>query len=148
MELLRHTLATLAYRGERGLSGAPAEFAVFPGAVRTPGEILAHIGDLGICWTGRCRWRMARPSGKTRLYSRGTGEPSGSSTRWTRSTSAWQQASRWGLRRRKAGGVSAARRELLRSGHCRGESGMGTGAGEGGVLGNKKAPRGTRGLGT
>jgi hypothetical protein len=46
MELLRHTLATLAYRGERALSGAPAEFAVFPGAVRTPGEILAHIGDL------------------------------------------------------------------------------------------------------
>ena len=46
MEVLRHTLATLAYRGERALSGAPAEFAVFPGAVRTPGEILAHIGDL------------------------------------------------------------------------------------------------------
>ena len=45
-EMLRHTLATLAYRGERALCGAPAEFAVFPAAVRTPGEILAHLGDL------------------------------------------------------------------------------------------------------
>jgi hypothetical protein len=45
-EMLRHTLATLAYRGERALVGASAEFAAFPVAARTPGEILAHIGDL------------------------------------------------------------------------------------------------------
>ena len=45
---LRHTLATLAYRGAKVLRGAPADFASFrasPGT-RTPGEILAHIGDL------------------------------------------------------------------------------------------------------
>jgi hypothetical protein len=45
-EMLRHVLATLAYRGKRAMDGAPAEFATFPGAVRTPGEILAHLGDL------------------------------------------------------------------------------------------------------
>jgi hypothetical protein len=44
--MLRHTVATLAYRGGKALGGAPAEFASFAGAVRTPGQILAHIGDL------------------------------------------------------------------------------------------------------
>ena len=46
----------------------------------------------------------------------------------------------------EAGGMSTARRELLRSGHCRGESGAGAGAGEGGVLGNKKGPPRNGGL--
>jgi len=47
-ELLRHTLATLAYRGGKVLRGAPAAFAEFRAApaTRTPAEILAHIGDL------------------------------------------------------------------------------------------------------
>jgi hypothetical protein len=47
-QLLRHTLATLAYRGGKALRGAPAEFAGFHAApkTRTPGEILAHLGDL------------------------------------------------------------------------------------------------------
>ncbi len=46
--MLRHTLATLAYRGGKALRGAPAGFAVYRAApgTRTPGEILAHIGDL------------------------------------------------------------------------------------------------------
>ena len=46
--MLRHTLATLAYRGGKTLRGAPPEFAAFRAAegTRTPGEILAHIGDL------------------------------------------------------------------------------------------------------
>jgi hypothetical protein len=44
--LLRHTLATLAYRGGKALRGAPPEFAHFSGGTRTPGQILAHIGDL------------------------------------------------------------------------------------------------------
>lgn len=46
--LLRHTLATVAYRGGKALTGAPAEFADFRVAAgsRTPAEILAHIGDL------------------------------------------------------------------------------------------------------
>ena len=47
-ELLRHTLATLAYRGGKALRGAPAEFAEYraDGGSRTPGQILAHMGDL------------------------------------------------------------------------------------------------------
>lgn len=47
-ELLRHTLATLAYRGGKALRDAPVNFADFRAGegVRTPGEILAHIGDL------------------------------------------------------------------------------------------------------
>jgi hypothetical protein len=46
--LLRHTVATLAYRGHKAMRGAPAEFAGFAaaGGARTPGQILAHLGDL------------------------------------------------------------------------------------------------------
>ena len=46
--LLRHTLATLAYRAAKTLRGAPPTFAEYraaPGS-RTPVEILAHMGDL------------------------------------------------------------------------------------------------------
>jgi hypothetical protein len=42
--LLRHTLATLAYRGGKALRGAPPEFARYGG--RSPGQILAHMCDL------------------------------------------------------------------------------------------------------
>ncbi|HUX28562.1 MAG TPA: hypothetical protein VMV39_07230 [Terracidiphilus sp.] len=45
-ELLRHTLATLAYRAARALEGAPDSFAGFDGAGRTPAQIVAHMGDL------------------------------------------------------------------------------------------------------
>ncbi len=47
-QFLRHTLATLAYRGEKALRDAPASFALYkPGETsRTPLEILAHMGDL------------------------------------------------------------------------------------------------------
>ena len=47
-QLLRHTLATLAYRGGKALRGAPAEFSSFRAGAdcRTPGQILAHLGDL------------------------------------------------------------------------------------------------------
>ncbi|MBZ5576915.1 MAG: hypothetical protein LAP40_10185 [Acidobacteriia bacterium] len=46
--LLRHTVATLAYRGGKALRGAPPEFATFRAGpqTRTPGEVLAHLGDL------------------------------------------------------------------------------------------------------
>jgi len=46
--LLRHCVATLAYRGAKALRGAPADFGEFriSDTARTPGEILAHIGDL------------------------------------------------------------------------------------------------------
>ena len=47
-ELLRHTVATVAYRGGKALRGAPEGFAGFRvgEASRTPGQILAHVGDL------------------------------------------------------------------------------------------------------
>jgi hypothetical protein len=47
-ELLRHALATLAYRGGKAVRNAPANFADYrcSEASRTPGQILAHIGDL------------------------------------------------------------------------------------------------------
>jgi hypothetical protein len=43
-ELLRHTLATLAYRGGKVLRDAPPNFSEFRSAdgVRTPGQILAR----------------------------------------------------------------------------------------------------------
>jgi hypothetical protein len=48
MSLLRHTLATLAYRGAKALRGAPAEFANYraDNTGKTPVQILAHMGDL------------------------------------------------------------------------------------------------------
>ena len=47
-ELLRHTVATVAYRGGKAVRGAPASFATYTGdgSPRTPAKILAHIGDL------------------------------------------------------------------------------------------------------
>ena len=46
--LLRHTVATVAYRGGKAVRGAPASFAAFSGdgSARTAARILAHIGDL------------------------------------------------------------------------------------------------------
>lgn len=46
--LLRHTVATLAYRGGKAIRNAPASFADYRcgESSRTPGQILAHIGDL------------------------------------------------------------------------------------------------------
>jgi hypothetical protein len=45
---LRHTVATVAYRGGKAVRDAPASFASFSpdGSDRTAGKILAHIGDL------------------------------------------------------------------------------------------------------
>ncbi len=47
-ELLRHLVATVAFRGRVAIEDAPTEFANFRIAneTRTPAEILAHIGDL------------------------------------------------------------------------------------------------------
>jgi hypothetical protein len=57
--LLRHTLATLAYRSGKVLRGAPPEFAAFRAglATRTPSEILAHLGDL-------LDWALSLANGK------------------------------------------------------------------------------------
>jgi hypothetical protein len=45
-DLLRHALATLAYRTARALEKAPESFGNFNSAGRRPVEILAHMGDL------------------------------------------------------------------------------------------------------
>lgn len=64
-ELLRHTLATLAYRGAKALRGAPAEFAAYDGGGRAPLKILAHLGDLmewGVSMAdGRRVWHDTEP---------------------------------------------------------------------------------------
>jgi hypothetical protein len=62
-ELLRHTVATLAYRGGKALHGAPPGFASY--GMRTPGQILAHLCDL-IDWAngmadGKFGWRDSTP---------------------------------------------------------------------------------------
>jgi hypothetical protein len=58
-QLLRHTLATLAYRGGKALREAPNGFSSFTcgGGCRTAGQILAHIGDL-------LDWGLSTASGK------------------------------------------------------------------------------------
>jgi hypothetical protein len=67
LQMLRHTVATLAYRGGKALRGAPADFAQFRGTAttRTPGEILAHIGDLldwALCLTaGKYEYHASAP---------------------------------------------------------------------------------------
>ena len=66
-EFLRHTIATLAYRGGKALRNAPEGFSNFraaPGS-RSAGEILAHVGDL-FDWglsiaKGKERWRDTKP---------------------------------------------------------------------------------------
>ena len=47
-EVLRHAVATVAYRGGVAVSDAPEGFAAFrvSEGARAPGEILAHMGDL------------------------------------------------------------------------------------------------------
>jgi hypothetical protein len=64
-ELLRHTLAALAYRAARALEDSPESFATFDGAGRQPAQILAHMGDL-FDWAlsmaeGNQRWHNSQP---------------------------------------------------------------------------------------
>ncbi len=66
-QLLRHTLATLAYRGGKALRGAPEGFPTFTcgGGCRSAGQILAHVGDL-LDWglsmaNGKREWHDSKP---------------------------------------------------------------------------------------
>ena len=66
-ELLRHTLATVAYRGGKAIRNAPAGFGEFRAGegLRTPRQILAHIGDL-FDWAlsiamGQQKWHNSEP---------------------------------------------------------------------------------------
>ena len=67
LELLRHTVATVAYRGGKAVRNAPAGFGEFRAGDdgRTAGEILAHIGDL-FEWAlsiarGAQAWKDSKP---------------------------------------------------------------------------------------
>ena len=55
---LRHTVATVAYRGGKAVRGAPASFADYSpdGSDRTAVKILAHVGDL-------YEWALSRARG-------------------------------------------------------------------------------------
>ncbi len=66
-EMLRHTVATLAYRGAKAVRDAHESFASFKASesTRTPAEILAHVGDL-LDWAlsiakGTETWHDSRP---------------------------------------------------------------------------------------
>ena len=66
-QLLRHTLATLAYRAGKTVRNAPASFATFSSGEkgRTPAQILAHMGDL-FDWAlsiarGKQEWHNSTP---------------------------------------------------------------------------------------
>jgi hypothetical protein len=65
--LLRHTVATLAYRGGKAVRNTAPSFAGFKASstTRTPAEILAHVGDL-LDWAlsmarGETRWNDSPP---------------------------------------------------------------------------------------
>jgi hypothetical protein len=66
-DLLRHTVATLAYRGRKAIANAPEDFSRFTvnASTRTPDQILAHIGDL-LDWAlsiarGQQTWHNSTP---------------------------------------------------------------------------------------
>ncbi len=62
-ELLRHALAAVAYRGGKAIRNAPEGFTVFHSheGVRSPGRILAHMGDL-------MDWGLSIVSGNPRFH--------------------------------------------------------------------------------
>ena len=67
VELLRHAVATLAYRAAKTMRGAPSSFADFkPGPTsKTPVQIVAHMGDL-FDWgltllRGDWKWNTSTP---------------------------------------------------------------------------------------
>lgn len=66
-EFLRHSIATLAYRGRKAIEGAPEGFGGFrvgPSS-RTPGEILAHVCDV-------LDWGLSQVEGRQTWYDSGS----------------------------------------------------------------------------
>lgn len=68
-QFLRHTVATVAYRGSKALRDAPPSFAVFAAndTTRTPIRILAHLGDL-------FDWALSIAEGKQTWHDRQASE--------------------------------------------------------------------------
>jgi len=74
--MLRHVVATIAYRAAKALRGAPEEFAAYKAGptTRTPIEIVAHMGDL-FNWSltllrGESKWNTSTPLGWTEEQAR------------------------------------------------------------------------------
>ena len=66
-QLVRHGIATIAYRGAKAVRGAPNSFATYHigDKTRTPTQILTHIGDL-FAWAlaavqGNQEWHESAP---------------------------------------------------------------------------------------
>jgi len=61
--LLRHAVATVAYRASKAVRETPERFADFAAGptTRTPGQILAHMGDL-------FDWALTMARGATKWY--------------------------------------------------------------------------------
>jgi hypothetical protein len=66
-ELVRHGIATIAYRGAKAIRGAQNSFATYHigDKTRTPAQILTHIGDLFV-WAraavqGNPEWNESKP---------------------------------------------------------------------------------------
>ena len=66
-DLLRHCLATIAYRAGKVVRDVPDSYAKYqpPGKARTPEQILTHIGDL-FDWAlsmakGQGVWKDSKP---------------------------------------------------------------------------------------
>ena len=66
-DLLRHTVATVAYRGAKAVRDTDERFASFKAseATRTPAQIVAHVGDL-FDWAlsiakGKETWHNSEP---------------------------------------------------------------------------------------
>lgn len=98
-ELLRHTIATLAYRGSKTLRDAEAEFTIFRASqkTRTPTEILAHIGDL-LAWDYRSP--KDRKTGVVGSQKVGTMKLNASSPGCRTWMNFWRLANRYCVRRR------------------------------------------------
>ena len=58
-EFLRHTIATVAYRGGKAIRNAPVSFANFKAgeSTKTPLQIVSHMGDL-------YDWALSQANGK------------------------------------------------------------------------------------
>ncbi len=100
-EMLRHTLATLAYRGGKVVRGSTDHFAEFKteATIRTPGQILAHVGDL-------LDWALALAERTARLARLDPAALAGGGVAVLPGPGAPRRAPR--LRRRRSGGASAS----------------------------------------
>jgi hypothetical protein len=68
--LLRHILATLAYRAAKVIDGAPSDFGTFRTSetTRAAGEIVSHLGDLMVWANSMARGAQVWPKSELRSW--------------------------------------------------------------------------------